>query len=615
MKFVKLRYLLTLVATVFAAAGCIDGGLDIPGRDGEGGASDLLKVRISVPEASTRTVIDTDEGGWSEGETLSLRWAEGDTFGLWAVSEGGVTAFADALFTHEYDSHANDPEGVIFFGTIPHVMAKDTYNYYGFYPAPAVENVTETTVSYDIPSTQSGDYDPDLDIMRASVSGQALTQGILNSLNLNFEHKLHALKILIHSNPFEEHGFGINKIRIEFPQPVAGRAEIGIADGSFALSEGRNEITVDFAESKGAGDEFWVFVAPQEQISGAVKFTAYGGADGADNWSSEISSTEAFTRLAEQHITPVTLGLHGAYTITWFDFEIDPSQLGEDIQTLHLSLPDGCTFSDGTTSKELQSDAEGYYSVGFRTDELEKWGSISMTPVFESENALVPEKNNHHEPLMDIVAGNYTPGAHNYRAIKAPYLFFEDFCDFAAMSSDDAYTGGFSTGGKNGKAFNYYSGAATGWSGARSGAQAGTAIRLAARREAIFASASYPARIDSAPLSNLKPGASVSVNLVFDYGANYQGTRVSNTISIGRVENPAIFASNASDGTFESGNSFEINENDGTYNNLPHKDQLFVLNGCVADSRITWIGTATNLNGTSNTTCWLYIDNVRVTIK
>lgn len=606
MKFTNLRYLLASAAVLAAAVSCVGGDFDVPHRGAETGVE---RVNLYIPEATTRTVIDNDEGGLEAGQTLSLKWAEGDAFALWAANiASGAMTFANAVFTHS--GNINDPQGVLFTGNIPRLMAQDTYYYYGFYPVPAEENIDETAVRYDIPATQNGEYDPRCDIMRAEVSGRALSQSIENTLDLQFKHIMHVLKITIHSNPFGDKG--IRKVYIEFPQPVAGRASVNIADGSFTLEEGRNVITAEFAEPKQAGDEFWVFVAPSASVSGEVRFLAATGTDSPDEYVSDMSVTTAFRRFESQHITPVNLGLRGCSEgITWFDYDIDPEQLGEDVEILHVALPEGRTFHDGTAEADIYPDEDGRFKMGFSSLSLLSWGSFPITAVFESASAVVPDGR---EPVISIVEGEYTPHFHNKRDIAAPYLFFEDFAEFDDMSSDDEYSGGFNTGSKNGKSFNYLSGEATGWTGARSGAQAGTAIRLAARREAIAAGATYPARLDSAPLANLKPEASVSVKLTFDYGANYEGARVSNNIKIGHVERADAFASNASNGTFDSANTFEIDEDDGAYDNLPHKDQSFVMSDCVPTSRITWIGTATNKNGFDNTTCWLYIDNVRVSI-
>lgn len=599
--------LFLLASAMSIAASCTENSL-LPGLSDEGGDSiaGMQEVSLSVGQLSTRTAVDSDQGGSEAGQTVSFRWTGGDRISLWAT---GGTSFQNAVFTHT--DHPDDPSGTLFKGIIP-AMTPGEYTYCAFYPAEMV-TVSGEAAHLSIPSVQTGKYgNSPADIMAASASGPHLSADLLNRIDFRFRHLTHALKITV---PAGSNRFGqdITRIVIEFPQPVAGELTYDISDGS-VNGEGivNNTITVDFDEPLHEGEPFWVFTAPAASVDGPVKFTAYGG--DRLSYMSEPSVTTAFSKLSAGTVTPVNLGIKEGFSITAFEYELNPEHLGEDVQTLHLTLSEGHSFHDGSVSADVSPDEGGRFTVRFRTSQLQEWGTVTLSPVYESEHALVPEPAGHHDPLMTIAEGGYTPGAPNSRTVYAPYLFFEDFGDFASMSSDDAHSGGFNTGAKSGKTFTYMDGEATGWSGARAGAQEGTGIRLAARREAIFISASYPARIDSAPISNLKPGVSANLRLTFDYGANYSGTRVSNTISIGHVEDPAVFASNASDGTFDASNSFEIDDDDGEYDNLPYKDRSFRLAGCSRDSRITWIGTATNLNGANNTTCWLYIDNVRVSI-
>ena len=599
--------LFLLASAMLSVASCTERNI-IPGLSDEGGESfaGMQEIYLSVGQLSTRTAIDSDEGGTAAGQTVSFKWSDGDRISLAAR---GATSFSGAVFTHTV--HPDDPDGTLFKGLVP-LMTPGEYAYHAFYPADKASFSGET-VRLAIPAMQSGRYDDSpADIMAARTNGSQLTANLLNKLDFNFRHLTHALKITV---PAGSNHFGqdITRIVIEFPQPVAGELTYDISDGSVS-GEGimDNTITVDFDEPLQEGEPFWVFTAPAAHVDGPVKFTAYGG--DRLSYMSDPSTTDAFTKLSEGTVTPVNLGIKEGFSLTTFEYEIDSERLGEDVEILHLSLSDGHYFHDGMDSADVAPDKDGRFRIKFRTSDLQKWEEITLTPVYESEHAMVPEQDGMHDPLMTISAGGYVPGEVNTIKVSAPYLFFEDFRNFASMSSDDAHSGGFNTGAKNGKAFTYMGGGTTGWSGARAGAQQGTGIRLAARREAIFASASYPARIDSAPVSNLKEGASVTLKLTFDYGANYSGTRVSNTIKIGHVENPQIFASNAADGTFDPANTFDIDEDDGDYGNLPHKDQSFMLGGCGRDSRMTWIGTAANLNGTSNTTCWFYIGNVKASI-
>lgn len=621
MRHTYLIYVLSVVMYVAALGSCAMAGEESFADDREPAIGEMVEISLGVPSLSTRTSIEGDNG-----KELTARWDAGDSFGLLVRrSESSTVAMDENLFGNAFSfTHAgndHDLKNELFTGRMPHIPQDYTYNYYAIYPYSAITGVNDTTVSCTIPTVQSGVYDGGADLMFASVQGDALDPNLYNNLDFEFKHLTHALKITV-PEELNEFGYDIERIAIEFPQPVAGEAVLDYTTGKLDVSTLKSDIIeIRFSKENPfeAGIPFWVYTAPVE-LDGAVRFTAYNDTEGA---MSDYVQTTELTKLEPKHITPISLKVQKGYQVTWFEYEIfdESSRLGEELETLNLTLPEGLrTASNESNVVKLTKDVvDNKYRIAFHTDELEakinELGSVDFQPKYESEHALLSPYDSDLEKFV-ISSEKYTSDNHNYSYTidNVPYLFEEDFSNFDNFSADDNYSGGFNTGAKNASSMKYIDGTATGWTGARCGASRGLGVRLASRREAIGLSASYPARMDSAPISNLKQGVAITLKLTFDYGANYQGTRVTNTIKIGRVENSSGFSSNATDGTFDPTNSFVVDDDTGNYDNLTNLNQSFILTECVPQSRITWIATATNQMGASNTTCWLYIDNVKVSI-
>lgn len=150
-----------------------------------------------------------------------------------------------------------------------------------------------------------------------------------------------------------------------------------------------------------------------------------------------------------------------------------------------------------------------------------------------------------------------------------------------------------------------------GWSAARAGAQAGTAIRIACRRETRLAN--YSARADSPFLSGLKDGKTVNLDITYDYSMGREGTpKIAQTVYFGYITTSKNPSSGDETGTFPE--SFKINETTGSYTNINHTANT-LLKGVSAPLRLSWRTMPDKDWGANNNTCWLYIDNIKVKIK
>jgi hypothetical protein len=116
----------------------------------------------------------------------------------------------------------------------------------------------------------------------------------------------------------------------------------------------------------------------------------------------------------------------------------------------------------------------------------------------------------------------------------------------------------------------------------------------------------------------LKQGASVKVKVVYDYGMDqdYGGmgpTTIGQTCYEGRTTDSSALSSGSETGTFET--NFYIKEDDNaTWDSLPYT-RSYIFGGCTSATRLSWRTYPENKAGANNNTCWLYIDNVRVSIE
>ena len=123
--------------------------------------------------------------------------------------------------------------------------------------------------------------------------------------------------------------------------------------------------------------------------------------------------------------------------------------------------------------------------------------------------------------------------------------------------------------------------------------------------------------MDSAPIIELKKPA--DLELVFDYGTNneynYSAGDQGQTVQVGYVTTSAALSSGNKEGIFDSANSFQTNEKTGSWESTPNNSVITLTNVPTGVVRISWRTTPFHREGFSNTTCWLYIDNVKVRIK
>ena len=549
-------------------------------------ASDNGKVQVSIGQSlkiNTRTSI-ADDG------TTAI-WSGGDKIAVWAAASDGTYALEGEVFTMW---HYNDAlSSAIFTATIT-PMPEGVYTYYATYPEP--KSVGGTTAVYELPQTQSAiRFNGACDIMvaRPVENAGALTDAKVNEMNFSFSHKMHSLKVNIPRGG-NMLGMPITRLEFTFPTNVTGDVEVDIADplAPAVLTNGSNKLVLEIPEGADEGESVWGMIFPTD-ISGEITYTAYSGGYAS------FPRTITVAKSAEAaHITPMSLPIPELYRLTEISLSIGENNLGEDVQSVSI------LSENGNVIKTLPANAENEYILSYEGEiDAAQFSGKRFTARFESEHAIVEQP---------FTMPTITPYIKNIveKPVDVPYLFSEDFSGIGDISHNDGYTSGSNSTKQSATSF------LSGWTGARIGAQAGTSIRIAARRET---SARYYGRADSAPLACIKAGASVKVEVTFDYGMGRQegGFAISmpqlgQTCYLGSTTDGAAHDSDSNNGTFTD--EIYIKEITGSYDYIPHTDGKFEIAAAQNNTRIVWRNRSESNAGLTNGTFWFYIDNVKVKI-
>ena len=565
-----------------------------------------VEVVLGLENQSTKTSMSADG--------LHFLWDEGDEISLWAKASDGSYALDNQTFKN-FASPDNSRSTAYFGTTLPSPMPEGTYTYYISYPKPL--STSGVTARYVVPKIQNGDVSGGLDITVAEpVTGPELkpvTEAgpVEEPLKVRMKHLLHFLRFYIPEGNDEMEG-AVEKIEFTMPQTVAGELDVDVASaGANPVGEGSTGITMKLrtpleASSADSKQSAVAAIIPPQ--------TPYGA---GESMQVRLYSATRYSYLdfsltgrafEAGHITPVPLRpvpeqTRPRYTV---HFNLASNNLGEDLQNISLTLPEGVNWPETDSNTYIYAKADGSLlsngdSFFLETLDEKQFRTLSSREVairYESENAV----------LHDTLAiADLSTAVSASLSLDCPYLFFEDFSEVKSFSSNDEYSLS-SAGSKSPELF------LDGWSAARAGAQAETAIRLACRRET---SVDYPARADSPCLSGLKDGKNVDIVVQFDYSMNEKSggigpEDVGQYVSVGYHNKSGSLKSG--DGTGDVSDRFYIKEFVGTYTNF-NNTYSGVINGVDNRSRLFWRTEPENKAGLNNSTCWLYLDNIKVKIK
>ena len=558
-------------------------------------------IGFCTGEASTRTMMNPDG--------LTASWEKGDRIAVWAKNSSGEYTLNNTQFS----VYGADGARAFFTATIDASMPEDRYTYFAAYPVP--ESVSLTKATFTIPSVQDGKVSGGADIMIAN----PLLHGPLEEvkelsdytrLGMSMEHLLHQFRFYLPEGEDKLGGEAIVKMVLTFPKPVAGKLVADFTDTEAAaeFSGEEKSITLKLSEplvnstSSERKYAMAAFFPSSFEASESINIKIYTETKIANAYPVNLEGRT----FAAGHSTPVRLSFSDIQEYGRLRFTVSSNNLGENANAVRLTAPQGCTWGDGSTIYEYRP---GHEITTGETFEI-PFENLDTFRTFSGKDVTVTFDTEHVDATQTVRVPDLT--TLNFAEISAglPYLLYEDFSGVESFNSGDNYAMS-NAGSKSPKSF------LNGWTGGRVGAEAGMCIRIACRRET---SIGYDARVDSAPIISLKKSTDIKVS--YDYGVNnkYGGIaiitdgNVGQNVYIGYVTDTKGYRSGDDSGTFESDNTFYAKEYTGSYTSTPNSDTRIIHSAPTGVLRITWRSAAEYQAGTTNTTCWLYLDNIKVQI-
>ena len=561
-----------LFALLFA--GACNSSFEEPSPTSEGG----VEVRVAVPTGVNRAQIE--ENG------VVTRWSSGDCIALWARE---AEAFALTAHTFTLWHFSQEYPTAYFTASIP-PLTGSSYTYYASYPQP--ESVEGGVATYQLPAVQDGTSMRPYALMVAEpVQGVALNSQN-KELHLSFRNKLHLLKITI---PESKNLLGkpLKRLDIIFPVEVTGRLTMDVTDpdSPVLLSKGSRVLTLEFPEPVDAGDVIWANIAPVDASGSMISFRGY-----SDDTESELISTMG-KHFEEGHTTPIRLTIPTYRKFTRLCFSVGKNNLGEQIEKITITTPEGVTFPDGSKTRSFEPNAENNYELTFEGTITDNLSGGLFTMAFESKSAIVSSQFT--MPQLSLYERNEIP------AVDVPYLYFEDFATIKGY--DDNGSGGRNL-DSSGSAINDTF-RVSGWTGNQTYGVAGKAIALRTRRETV---AEYRGRLDSPSFKSLKSNASVKVKVIFDYGFSTEHSSTELKMHVGYTTTSGGISG---DDSISNRTEITAQDREGSMDNVNHT-YTAEYGGFTSNHRLSFglYSTYATSNAFNSKNHWLYIDNIRISI-
>lgn len=497
----KIKFLTLLGALSLLGSGCSDPTVTdstVPDR--------RVKVIVgSSPRIDIATRTEIGEDG------TTVHWQEEDKITLWAVNarnEGSVDATDFALYHYNADFST-----ARFTADIPS-MAQGTYTYYALSPRPRQYDLARRKASYTLPSTQDGGRQPACDVMVAApVTAEALKEGDNSSMvNFRFAHKIHLLKIRIAANRL---GKPVDRLTLRFPVAVTGQMEVDMQDAAAAPtvtdSEEGRLLRLTLPRPVNTGDVVYAAIAPTalgEQDK--IEIRAFSGE--AQSQGAEMPGKD----FAAGHTTPIALTIPREQPATRVEFSLDgdgTQTIGEPLTALTLVAPDGLTLPNGTLRQPLTPSGDNRYELRYHDSYTTDLSGKTLTLEFETENTLTRRK---------VTLPRLNEGKGNRIEVGVPSLYVEDFASVQAFDYHTAVVKGFTQDGRNYAPVELAQYGLEGWTGTRVGAAAGKGLRIACRVNVAVIAYNYDGRVDSSPITAIKEGRKVNLEVTFGYAADRQ---------------------------------------------------------------------------------------------
>ena len=574
---------------------------------------------------------------------LSTAWESDDEIAVWAKNSSGTYTLNNQIFK----TYGLDYERGFFSSTLSSAMPEGTYTYYCSYPRPLSASGTEVTFS--VPSQQDGKVSGGADIMIASpVVHGALTPipdpEDHSGMSMEMNRMMHQFRFYIPATDAKLQGAAVERIKLTFPSEVVGNVTFDLADPSRkgVLSNGSRDIELRLAEPITLADQNYACVAfcPASFAEGEMlQVKAYT--------SDRIVVVDPIDLCARDfqagHSTPVKLKVKEVTGYPYnLVFKVAANNLGEKPNTITLTAPSGCIWTEGGSNVFTYSPGrkiEVGEEIAFRFEDVATFRAFSgksIAVTYDSDNALL----NSNVSIQDLTS---TDNANI--SLTVPYLFFEDFSGIPSFNdghdnpkvgtSSDTYKG----------ISELSSNSLVNWYGTRIGGQSGTSLRICCRYEHVLVSgAYYKGRVYTPFLSNIKDGKDVNITVSFRYGSNrserdpllgsppkksallYFGVNTQQTVtnpdeSEGDILDSItgmIAGSGFSSSAPTSLNPMAIkgekmSTQNGSYTSFEGTKNVTIEN---VDNgmRLAWIVSTDNTSSNTNGNYWLYLDDIKVQI-
>lgn len=611
------NFLLTVLA--FGLAACDKG--EVANQEIKPAHPVEVAIRASH-SAMGRTALGDVPSGVQSGTEQPIEWSVGDKIGVWAKADGeSAYAVNGAVFTlSTYNDTYDDAD---FMATID-PMAAGTYSYYAVYPQPLSQS--GTTVSYTLPSQQSGAYDPALDVMAATATGNALVSREDDSSanvawqepRLSFEHLFHMIRIRI---PEGKNLLGqpIKRLDIVFPQDVVGTASFDVTNPSqITWSNLSNKITVEIPNKGNYIDEdsnyVWLHIKPGT-LNGTISFQAY------DSYGvpSTVISTNINKSVESQRVTPIALTIpQSAYDVTYLDFTVYKNNLGEPLENISLS---GLTFVDAdaysqTSTISLLSDENPQIFKVAVVGAPSSVQNSNVTITYQSQHAKIEGRSiplttaitKFEDTSINVLPSNLVAVNSNTVNMVVPYLYFEDFSGVTSTTDNNYEDWQWSE--SSGTHLASEISALPGWTGARWQLQNGSISVSAYYGAAIGTGSIAFGRLDSSPMVNITKQCNTIVR--FDHEGSvttdnlsascYFGTSTTSGLINGGANRNYTYPEtyDSANGVFSVVTSSKLTK---TYN----------ISECTSATRLSWCNNITS-TGHTRRYAYLHISNIKVSI-